>query len=286
MNKFPNFFIVGAPKCGTTSLADYLNQHPDVYFPKRKEIHFFDVNTKRDKRSDKWIRDEQDYLDLYQDVDNEKIMGDPTSSYLSDPKTAKLLHERVPSAQILITLRNPVKQIFSFYAHRFGVGFENRSFKDVIFQDSEKIKQNIITDNIFDYSLYSDDVKNYLDEFGKTNVKIIIFEEWIKDLKNTLFEIESFLQIQHFSNYKISVENPFVNKNDLLIKFSEKSIINKNFKKIIPKNTLKKILKFYVTKVMNKPKINSEDELFLRKFFKEDVKELEKILKIKTPWQI
>jgi hypothetical protein len=286
MNKFPNFFIVGAPKCGTTSLGEYLNQNPDVFFPERKEIHYFDVNTKRDSNSHNWIRTEQDYLELYRSVNGEKIIGDATSSYLSDSETPKLIHEQVPNARILISLRNPVKQIFSFYVHRFRDGLEKRNFNDVIIQDLEKIKQNDIKDNIFRYAMFSDDVKNYINEFGESKVKIIFFEEWITNINKTLFELESFLEIQNYSKYQILVENPHINKNNPLIKISKNPTINTNLKKIIPKKTLKRILNFYITKIMTKPKINPEDELFLKKAFGEDVKELEKILNRKIPWDL
>ena len=71
-----------------------------------------------------------------------------------------------------------------------------------------------------------------------------------------------------------------------LLAVNDKPIIKKNIKKIIPKKSLKKFLKFYITKVMNKPKIKHEENEFLKNLFNEDVKTLEKILKRKTSWQI
>jgi len=123
-NKLPNFLIVGAPKCGTTSLYYYLKQHPDIFMPTMKEPRFFLSETMNfphqgidDRRVDKMIiKNLDDYKKIYLEADQEKARGDASAgnlyfykkvipgikAYLGDPK-------------IIISLRNPLDRAFSNY---------------------------------------------------------------------------------------------------------------------------------------------------------------------------
>ncbi len=84
--KKPNFFIVGAPKCGTASMVEYLRQHPDVFMP-RGEPHFFgsDIHIKRLMK--------KDYLDCFSEAKDEKRVGEKSNGYLRSKKAAKEIKE-------------------------------------------------------------------------------------------------------------------------------------------------------------------------------------------------
>ena len=83
MEKIPNFFIVGAPKSGTTSLHEYLKEVPEIYMSPLKEPNFFSItNIKADDDIINPIRDKKQYLDLFTGVKNETIIGESTAHYL------------------------------------------------------------------------------------------------------------------------------------------------------------------------------------------------------------
>src|SRR5260370_118878 len=86
--KSPDFFIVGAPRCGTTALYSYLRQHPDVFLPEYKEPHYFNT----DMESGGAIRDQEKYLALFAPAKDKKRIGEASVYYLSSeiaPPTIK-----------------------------------------------------------------------------------------------------------------------------------------------------------------------------------------------------
>ena len=106
--KSPNFFIVGAPRAGTTSLYNYLNEISEVFMSPVKEPGFFIPNDFRNFS-------EKTYLELFENVKDEIAIGEATAGYLGNEKTPFLIKEKVPNAKIIITLRDPVNRIFSHY---------------------------------------------------------------------------------------------------------------------------------------------------------------------------
>ena len=84
MNK-PNFFIVGAPKAGTTSLYHYLDQHPEVFMSQIKETNFFSIEEIKSQGlfyNEEKIKSLDQYLNLFKDVSNQKAIGEASVSYL------------------------------------------------------------------------------------------------------------------------------------------------------------------------------------------------------------
>src|SRR5258706_10449866 len=106
----PDFFIVGAPKCGTTAMNDYLGQHPDIYMAP-KELHYFGADLKiKDKIS------ESAYLQYFKNAGNKKILGEASVWYLFSGTAAKEIKNFSPDAKILIMLRNPVEVVYSLHS--------------------------------------------------------------------------------------------------------------------------------------------------------------------------
>src|ERR1700733_8619605 len=122
-----NLFIVGAAKCGTTSLYEYLNQHPEIYMCPVKEPHFFSnkvENLNKDlyrapepgkKYHTKVIKDIDVYTSLFDDGAAYKIRGEASPSYLWDSDVAQKLYQYNPNAKIIIILRDPIDRLVSAY---------------------------------------------------------------------------------------------------------------------------------------------------------------------------
>jgi Sulfotransferase family len=109
----PNFFVVGAAKSGTTSIYRYLRQHPDVYMPIVKELHWFSRLEPNPRQGFHPITSEEEYLSLFEGWRGERAIGEASPSYLWDPKAPERIQRSVPSAKILILLREPVDRAFS-----------------------------------------------------------------------------------------------------------------------------------------------------------------------------
>ncbi|MEX0656428.1 MAG: sulfotransferase domain-containing protein, partial [Nitrosopumilaceae archaeon] len=112
---WPNFFIVGADKAGTSSLYAYLMNIPGIFMSRYKEPNYFSTMTFGDNHDLRPIRDKKKYLELFKNVKNEKIVGEASPSYLGDKEAPKLIHKVSPEAKILICLRDPVERVYSHY---------------------------------------------------------------------------------------------------------------------------------------------------------------------------
>ena len=128
--KWPNLFIVGAPKAGTSSLYEYLKKIPGIYMSPIKEPHYFDIQTIPTNHKLNPIRDKKKYLSLFKKVKDEKIVGEASPGYLSDPQAPKLIHQVSPNARIIISLRNPVQRAFSEYLMYVNYGKLTTTFHD------------------------------------------------------------------------------------------------------------------------------------------------------------
>ena len=285
---WPNFFIVGAAKAGTTTLYAYLNMTNGVYMSPVKETGYFH-SFKQDPRS-RGIRitDKAKYLKLFSKVKDEKAIGEATPSYLRDPKTPELIHEKSPNAKIIIMLRDPVQRAFSHYLMRKTNGQEKRTFRQLIEDHIKDYKRDKVDfDRTIYPGLYTNQVKKYIDVFGSKNIKILIFEEFIKDTFTQVKEVLDFLGVDSEPPSNIGkVYNSYGEPNG---KISEIMLSNhlvwKIGVKLVPQSMRWSIKKKLFLKDNVKPKMADEDGILLQKFYQEDVNNLEKLLGRKFPWK-
>jgi hypothetical protein len=120
----PDFFIVGAPKSGTTAMYFYLKQHPEIFMPERKELHFFGS----DFFAPHFVRDLKEYLKFFEGADNKKRIGEASVWYLYSKRAAFEIKEFNPDADIIIMLRNPVDMMYSLRETLRKKGIERASF--------------------------------------------------------------------------------------------------------------------------------------------------------------
>src|SRR5436190_21521408 len=109
--KTPNFFIVGAPKCGTTAMYEFLKQHPQIFMT-RKEVDFFGSDLYMKER----IRDESAYLQLFAAATDEFRVGEGSVWYLYSKRAAAEIKRFVSDARIIIQLRDPTDMIYSLHS--------------------------------------------------------------------------------------------------------------------------------------------------------------------------
>ena len=109
----PNFFIVGAPKCGTTSLSAYLREHPNVFMCTPKEPHYFATDLPNYRVVDK----EDKYLELYNAVtDDHYAVGEASATYLYSKNAISNIKQFNVDAKIIVMLRNPVELVYSMHS--------------------------------------------------------------------------------------------------------------------------------------------------------------------------
>jgi hypothetical protein len=285
MELWPNFFIVGAPRAGTTSLYEYLKNIPQIYLSKIKEPHYFSKNINPNLLLSTPIRDKISYLKLFKNAKNATAIGDASPSYLWDPDAAKLIYEQCPSAKIIIILRNPIARSFSHYLMLVGHGKEKLSFREAI-NKAKKIESQDYSGRILQAGLYYEQVKRYRDIFGNKQVKILVFENFFNS-SDSLNEIINFLGIK-----TSDIKNPGTVYNEFTIprgKISKillgSNKIRKIGKKMIPASFGQSIVLEFLGKKSAKPEIKENDKKLLEEFYRSDVLKLEELLGQKMPWK-
>ena len=229
-NEFkPNFFIVGAPKCGTTSIYSFLKQHPDIYMPDFKEPHFFgsDLN----KRSGVFIENENDYLKLFQNSKNARLIGEASTHYLYSEKAHTEIYKFNPNSKIIIALRNPSDLIYSLHSQYLYSGNENvPNFKFAL----ELEKQRVLGENNPPYIDLKEKVlyKSYIKklpkqielykEIFKDNLYILLLDDLINDINQTYKSLAKFLNVDYSFQPNFKIKNPNKISRNYLIRDSIK----------------------------------------------------------------
>lgn len=194
----PNFFIVGAAKSGTTSLAKYLGQHPDIFMPTwNKEPAFFADHTGYDR----W----EDYLCEFRGAASCPAVGEKSVAHLYDSQAAERIHRFNPRAKIIISLRHPVDMAYSLYRHNRRHGYETLStFAEALAAEDERAESSTFPRESLGYyanylykrrATYFPQIKKYVDAFGSSRVLLVRFSDLKSDSLSVCRTIFRFLGV-------------------------------------------------------------------------------------------
>jgi len=285
MQTWPNFFIVGAPRAGTTSIFEFLKQTKGVFMPSRKELHYFS-NIKREYLSPPPIRDKKKYLALFDKAKDYVAIGEASPSYLWDPESPKLIHETIPNAKIIIILRDPVERAYSQFLLRVSGG-KTYSFSEAIKLAIDS-PENYYNSLIIDGGWYYEQVKRYLDTFGTSNVKVIIFEEFVKNTTKIIMEILELLEVDSQPPKSVELIHNYLTipRGKIARSILNNKMIRKIGRELLSETTNEIMVKKILGTKIVKSKMTNQDRKFLEKLYLDDVKKLEKILGRKSLWPL
>jgi hypothetical protein len=297
---WPNFFIVGARKCATTSLYFYLKRIPGVYMPPVKEPFYFAPNAFQNNMID-MIRDKKEYLGLFKQGKGYIAIGEATPIYLWDPDAPKLIHQTVPHARIIMILRDPIERAHSQYLMSVKYSGRKSSFYDELmrsYKNPEKVfgKSGLLVE----LGMYYQQVKRYFDTFGREKVKVIIFEELVQDPAKYVNEVLAFLGV----NYRVTEVTGHYNPDtvprsplSVWVFAFFRWLRTKNIKFYKIENSVNSLtssmveagpFRFKAEKILfkrtQKPKIDPVAVKFLQEIYYDDVTKLESLLGRSLPW--
>ena len=288
LNTFPNLFIVGAAKSGTTSLHNYLNQHPDVFMCTPKEPHFLINNEIGEERIPVGVCSKNEYLNLFQEGKEKRYRGESSVMYLMFPEVVipKINQQFGEDCKIIIMLRNPIERAYSGFQHvkRYNVKEDCTDFKSAWSISEERYFSNpemTPASRYKELGLYYKQVKSYLD--GMKNVHIIIYDDYQNDFKNEMIKVFDFLGINNINidSDKRHMEGGWQWEDEKMKRLlTKKNAIKSVLKVLIPFKGLRKSIR---QKIQNRntlvvPKISDEDKNMLQRFYKKDVKKLSDLL--------
>lgn len=184
----PNFFIIGTPKAGTTSLYHYLREHPQIYMSPLKEPRYFDHDNK----------DWAGYLTSYDGVQHELAIGEASPQYLFSREAPARIKRRVPEAKLIIILRQPVDRAYSHFIGYKSRGLELETSFEKAFQQGEE-KWRIKAKIGWQYKLlgyYTSQIENYLNYFDKSRIKVCLFDDLLSDPYQVIKDLYTFLEVE------------------------------------------------------------------------------------------
>ena len=310
----PNFFVVGAPKAGTTSLYHYLDQHPEIYMSPIKEPNYFaeeirlvnmcgelQEQTSRDlqalhqylqgpmseKRFGGLVSDWDDYLKLFRNVKAEKAIGEASVSYLWSSTAAENIRLRIPNAKIIMILRNPADRAFSQYLENLANGRIQNSFREQIESGAAcRDKKFRVMHPFLEFGLYHDQVNRFLERFPKKNVRILLYHEYQTQPAKLLMDTCSFLNVDPAFTPDTSRKHlqPYVPRSIATSRLLKRYGVWQRVRALIP-TALESPLRTVVFRGRKSIRMNPEDRQFLVEYYKEDVHKLAGLLgRDLSPW--
>jgi len=284
--RMPNFLIVGAAKSGTTSLYRYLRQHPDIFMPEWKELSLFIGDSfgplHRAKKP-------YYYQKAFSKAQNQTAVGEASTAYLFDEAAPRIIKEQLGTIRIIIILRDPVTMSYSLYNHQLRKEGETiEDFEEALAKEEGRRKDPEFKKKCYGWhanyyyhqrASYYQQVKRYMDTFGKENLLVILFEELAGETLSVVKKTFQFLGVDDAFVPDIKVHNPAGNILNIPMFWKDTGLFLKTFQFVFSRNLFKKV-PHLLRNIGRKPPqpINEIAAKKLRKRFYEDICHLEGLI--------
>lgn len=284
----PNFFIVGGSKCGTTNISYYLKEHHDVFIPELMEPYYYTrFDVAKDFKRASMITDEKNYLKLFKNAVHHKAIGESSPVYLQCPHAPIEIKKDNPDSKIIISIRNPIDKAHSSYFSYKFMNLDKQSFAEKIdlFEKQYDSKEFFIF-NFIEDGLFSKHIKRYQKHFPLENIKIIFFEDYIKNTHDHIKSLLNFLELSDDIEFTSQPKNSYrIPRN----KIANSLLQNKKFRdistKLIPTNYRDRMGEKFFVKQSSKPSMLPDERKRLKKIFQSEYEDLKKLLNVDPPWK-
>lgn len=296
--KMPDFLIVGAPRSGTTTLYSCLCKHPHIFMSEEKEPMFFIFLGKDRSFQDSRLRkiasytitDLEDYLRLFRHANERDTIGEASSWYLYDHETVlrnvkRIYGNKAKEVKVIMILRDPADRAWSHFCLKRALGEEHLGFEEAIHPETIRFRlQNGMVPG-FDYigmGMYSRQVKTYIENFS--HVKILLFEDIVRDLPERLTEIFRFLGLEPVSvcqgEIKLNVSGRPKNRLAVILdRLVYKPNVLKSFvKTAIPFRARKRLKYSMGSRIYEKETLDKEIRKRLVNIYRHDILLTEKLI--------
>ncbi|OCQ91431.1 sulfotransferase [Oscillatoriales cyanobacterium USR001] len=207
----PHFLIIGVQKGGTTSLYNYLIQHPQIAPATHKEVHFFDLNF---DKGVEWYKSQ-----FPNSTESDRLLtGEASPYYIFHPHVPHRVYNLFPQIKIILLLRNPIERAISHYYYYVKIGCENLSLENAIAAEPQRlageIEKLIANETYYSYNhqhhaylsrgIYADQLLNWMKFFPKEQILILKSEDLYTNPAATFNTALEFLNLPHhqLENYE------------------------------------------------------------------------------------
>ena len=296
----PNFFIAGAAKSGTTSVARYLEEHPQVYMSPIKEPSYFARDIIRELEPPNWARNQRglqaylngpmkyrrggcvldwnSYLKLFRNVTSQKAIGEASTAYLISPKAPEDIRSAIPKARIILILRNHADRAFSTYMMFCRNGRLRASFSDILRNESSDSLREWKR-LILETRKIAAGVARFLSTFPREQVRWYLHEDLSAQPLAVMQDIYEFLGVDpHFHpNLTRRYNEELRPRAPLLHRIGHLTGLSNLASKLIPSGA-RPWVRQTAFHSGPRPNLASEDRALLVEYFREDILELSTLL--------
>jgi hypothetical protein len=194
--RLPTFLLIGAARSGSTTLYEYLKQHPEIFMSSVKSPKYFAYDEKQPGLRE-WglpgideefkVRTADEYQRLFEEAKDELQIGEASIGYLESAYAPERIKRELGDVKILVILRNPVRRGYSGYRMQLRGGTTSQDIRDAL-KDPSRV-------HWIQVGFYHRLLKRYFDIFPHENIKVVIFEEFVKDKAGAMKEIYRFLGV-------------------------------------------------------------------------------------------
>lgn len=271
----PTFIIFGTRKAGTSSLYHYLHQHPEVYMNSLKGSRFFLYDPAAPEAGlNLPIKSVEEYEKLFEGAakNNARAVGEAVPSYMNSSAAAARMKKLIPNVLLLASLRNPVDRIYSQYQ----MHMRNLKVSDRVPFTTENME--IWTKDGFYYK----QLKSYFEIFNRDQIKIIIFEEWVKNPTSMLRKMYKYFGVDEnfIPNMDIQYNVGGFEKNQYIASLLKHRKIFTKIKPMVPRGVRATVNQLRNRNMEKAPPLSTEMRKKLGELFLEDIQALEALIKI------
>jgi len=295
MSKYPNFFILGAAKSGTTALYYLLGKHPQVHLSTPKEPYFFE---------DEYERGPDYYWRTYYAAGwrGQALVGEARVANLYLPYVPQRIHQTVPDARLVVILRNPIDRAFSHWWMQRSKGMEAKTFQDTLRENHSNIVSGLTIESpdaealwranmapkpnhlgvrtcslpiMLEAGYYAKQLERYLRYFPRSQLCVLFFDDFSRAPLDTTRLLFEFLGLD-----PTGIKKPAARENVALTNFSQPFYTLSHrlrLQSVLPRKFLA-VARTALSKIGRRPTMSGETREWLRKHYEPHNRRLEKLL--------
>lgn len=279
----PNLFVAGAQKSASSSLHEYLKQHPDIFMSVPKETNYFSYDKE-------YVRGLTYYSSLFAGAENCRIRGESSIGYMMFPDAIDRIKKDIPNPKFIFILRNPIDRVYSHYWFLRGRAYEDRQFLEAFMHENER--EPVHTEHIhgmfkfyYQFGLSCKWILKYMEVFGKDSIYVMTSESLRVDPLKALNGCFEFLGLETLDKLdKVVEENvtPVLERPALY-----PAMIGLTTRVDQAVRHMPRVIKIVVNKIRNKivwlliqnfmqpqksyPKLNPEQRAVVAAYYRDDV---------------
>jgi hypothetical protein len=283
----PNFFILGAPRCGTTMLYEQLRRHPQIFMSPVKEPFFFFPGEDRyvfpDGRAVLGMQSQEDYQALFAGGRRSKAVGEASTLYLYSSKAPARIRRDVPDAKLIAVLRSPVDRAYSHFLFHRMQGFEPiERFSEALAAEGARIQNAWFPFWYYrEVGRYAGQIRRYYNTFARDQIQFFLLEDFQTCPAVAFHSMYQFLGVDADARMRtaLRVNRSGTPKSGLLNSLLTKPNGLKNlFKRVLPASLLNSLSRRMMNWNLSAPTMDQETRRVLQDFYREDILETQELI--------